>query len=260
MAIAFPITTLVPVRKMPSDRSEMTTQLIFGQGAEPMERLNAWIRIRILDDGYEGWVDGKMLAETPAGDEGSGKDNIYVLPWFLNAAPGGDKQEMILPPGSILRSVNRTQHSFKACGNTYTWQAELPEMNTTDSGTSIIFLARRFLGAPYLWGGKSPFGIDCSGLVQLIHAIHRIRLPRDAHQQAEAGKGVAFIQETRAGDLAFFGREENMVSHVGIITGTGTVIHASGTVREDLLDQEGIYVKERKNYSHKLRMIRRIIT
>ena len=116
-----------------------------------------------------------------------------------------------------------------------------------------------YLDAPYLWGGRSPFGIDCSGLVQMTYKLSGIKLPRDAGQQASCGTTINLLSEAQAGDLAFFDNEEGIITHVGIILPNNQIIHASGRVRVDSLDHEGIYNVKKKQYSHKLRLIKRII-
>ena len=131
----------------------------------------------------------------------------------------------------------------------------------TQIGTKdkIVEDALMFLNAPYLWGGKSPFGIDCSGLSQLVYKINNIVIPRDAYQQATLGKSYSFVEEAEPGDLAFFDNNEGRITHVGILVGKGKIIHASGKVRIDALDHNGIYNPETNSYSHKLRIIKNLV-
>jgi gamma-D-glutamyl-L-lysine dipeptidyl-peptidase len=123
----------------------------------------------------------------------------------------------------------------------------------------IIKFARRYLYAPYLWGGKSPFGIDCSGFTQVVFRMAGVRLRRDASQQAEQGRLVDFVDQTQAGDLAFFENDKGKIVHVGIVMEGNQIIHAAGQVRIDRLDHQGIYNEERRLYSHKLRIIKRFL-
>ncbi len=118
--------------------------------------------------------------------------------------------------------------------------------------------AARFLNCPYIWGGRIPSGIDCSGLTQLVYKIHGIAIPRDSWQQSEAGTVVSFLEEAENGDLLFFDNDKGKISHVGILMAQGLVIHASGRVRIDRLDHQGIYRDDLKRYTHKLRTIVRI--
>ncbi|MGE3825539.1 MAG: C40 family peptidase, partial [Bacteroidia bacterium] len=116
-----------------------------------------------------------------------------------------------------------------------------------------------FLNAPYLWGGRSVFGIDCSGFTQVVFKMAGIQLKRDAYQQAEQGITLSFVEEAQTGDLAFFDNEEGKIVHTGIVLSQGKIIHASGKVRIDKLDHQGIYNHDTKKYSHKLRLIKRVL-
>ena len=123
---------------------------------------------------------------------------------------------------------------------------------------SLADTAMKFINSPYIWGGRIPSGIDCSGFVQLVYKIQGIKIPRDSWQQAEAGESISFIEESLPGDLVLFDDERGKITHVGMILAQGLVIHASGRVRIDTIDHQGIYKNEIKGYSHKLRTIRRI--
>ena len=116
-----------------------------------------------------------------------------------------------------------------------------------------------FLNSPYLWGGRTPFGIDCSGFVQIAARLSGISLPRDTQEQAEEGEIINLISEAKPGDLAFFDNIDGRIIHVGIILENGQIIHASGKVRIDTIDHQGIFNEESKKYSHQLRVIKRII-
>jgi cell wall-associated NlpC family hydrolase len=124
---------------------------------------------------------------------------------------------------------------------------------------NILSTAYLFLNAPYLWGGKSPFGIDCSGFTQITYKINGYKLPRDANQQVELGEPLSFVEEAEAGDLAFFDNEEGKIVHVGILLDNQQIIHASGCVKIDKFDHYGIFSSDTKKYSHTLRVIKRIL-
>jgi cell wall-associated NlpC family hydrolase len=130
----------------------------------------------------------------------------------------------------------------------------------TQSASNINYITRQFLNVPYLWGGKTPFGIDCSGFSQIVVRCIGINLHRDAYQQAEQGKVVSFLEEVQTGDLAFFDNEEGRITHVGIMLNSHSIIHASGKVRLDNIDSYGILDAENRNYSHKLRIIKRLLS
>jgi len=120
-------------------------------------------------------------------------------------------------------------------------------------------IASLYLNAPYLWGGRSPLGIDCSGFTQVVFKAAGVRLPRDAYQQAEVGQTLGFVEEASEGDLAFFDNAEGKIIHVGIVLKDRFIIHASGKVRIDKLDHQGIFNRETGKYSHTLRVIKRIV-
>ena len=143
-------------------------------------------------------------------------------------------------------------------GNAYTFEGQSTDSRKVISG-NIVTQAQIFLNAPYLWGGRSPFGIDCSGFTQLVYKLCGIQLKRDANQQAEQGETITFLQESKAGDLAFFENSDGRIVHVGIILDNNKIIHASGKVRIDKIDHQGIFNEEKKNYSHNLRLIKRIV-
>ena len=123
----------------------------------------------------------------------------------------------------------------------------------------MLEFAMRFLRAPYLWGGRTPVGIDCSGFTQLIYKSIGIQIPRDASQQVELGQPLDFASEGQIGDLAFFQNEEGRIVHVGMVCAPGKIIHASGQVRIDKLDDTGIFNCDTGKYSHQLRIIKRIL-
>ena len=125
--------------------------------------------------------------------------------------------------------------------------------------TPMLSFALRFLRAPYLWGGRTPAGIDCSGFTQLIYKSIGVLIPRDASQQVELGNALDFASEAQIGDLAFFQNEEGRIVHVGMVCALGKIIHASGQVRIDKLDDTGIFNADKGQYSHHLRIIKRIL-
>ena len=164
----------------------------------------------------------------------------------------------MLEPGCEIYNPETESNSFKIGDNLYKTQEDFDNRYLTTKD-SIPDTAMRFINSPYIWGGRLPSGIDCSGLTQLVYKIHGIAIPRDSWNQAEAGKTVDFIDSTEPGDLVFFDNERGRISHVGMILSRGLVIHASGRVRIDRIDHQGIYKPEKKGYSHKLRLIRRIL-
>jgi cell wall-associated NlpC family hydrolase len=140
----------------------------------------------------------------------------------------------------------------------YTYDGQSLRCSNATRG-SICDTALLYLNAPYLWGGRSPFGIDCSGLVQMVFRINGFRMKRDASMQAGQGSQVSFADSAEPGDIAFFENEEGIISHTGIVLHGKKIIHASGRVRIDDLDHEGIFNQELKKYTHKLRLIKTLL-
>ena len=244
--------SIVPVRKDPSHRAEMVTQWLFGETAEVLERQEKWSQLRFDHDGYEGWVDNKqlVLCETPNFDP---DQRVIDLSSIVDL---GDRQ-VLLPYGAVL--------PFYADGSILFLGQRVPVNAVTSHGHSgermelIETFMHPFLGAPYLWGGRTPSGVDCSGLTQMLFMLMGIYLPRDAAQQAEEGDTVELLDLAEPGDLAFFNNVEGRIVHVGIVLPERRIIHASGRVRIDMLDQEGIFNSEEKRYTHKLRLVKRVL-
>lgn len=248
--------SIVPVRTEPMEASEQGTQILFGETFEILEEKNHWSYIRLTLDQYEGWIDNKTisyLSKKTFDDINHGSS--YVTKQFSEIIVDKRNDEQImLPPGCTIPNFNPDNNKFSIHQNIY------EKINNIDqTSLNIINLCKIFLNSPYLWGGKNPFGIDCSGLVQIIYKMLGIYLPRDANMQVNNGKTIIFIGEIMAGDLAFFDDEEGNIIHVGIILNKSEIIHASGKVRIDKFDQQGIFNKELKKYTYKLRIIKRIL-
>jgi hypothetical protein len=250
--------TLVPVRKSPADKSEMVNQLLFGDLIEIKDNFEGWLLIESIDDGYEGWVDVKQVQKI---SEETCNQLLTSERYFANDLVNDcillkDNTPIKLVLGSQLHNLKNDKfiiedNQFTYTGNFYT--ADHPKKDIIEK------TARKYLNAPYVWGGKSPFGIDCSGFVQMVYKMSGIFLKRDASQQAKQGELINFISEAQLGDLAFFENEENNIVHVGILLNNEHIIHASGKVRIDNIDHNGIYDDKVKKYTHKLRLIKRII-
>lgn len=219
-----------PLRAENSDKSEMVSQLLYGETVEILEVNQNFTKIKNQYDDYEGWMDTKHLT----------KIDEKIFEHFITQ-PFGYYE---LPEGRTLLSL----------GSEIT--SEVSDFICTDLSASIVEAALKFLNVPYLWGGKSFFGIDCSGFTQLVYKIHNIKLKRDAYQQAEQGEVLSFIEESKPGDLAFFENEEGRIHHVGILLNQNEIIHASGKVRIDSLDYSGIFNKEQNKHTHKLRFVK----
>ena len=249
--------TTVAVREKPSHKSQMTNQLLFGDPVNILDRQDTWLLIEGLDDKYQGWIDQDQITtvsetflktlqhETP----------VYLTSRYCLADSG--KNSVLLSSGSRLPAQKNDTLTI----NNEKWQ--LRDRFEITSGKQpaekLITIARQFLNSPYLWGGRSIFGLDCSGFTQNVYRMAGIQLPRDSGDQATIGKTVDFIHEGQPGDLVFFENEEQQIVHVGILLNNNQIIHASGKVRIDTIDHEGIFRKDKSVYSHKLRIIKRVL-
>ncbi|OMQ11658.1 C40 family peptidase [[Flexibacter] sp. ATCC 35103] len=245
---------IVPVRSEPSDRSEIVTQLLFGEHIEILERQNQWARIKIQYDDYEGWVDSKQYQViSEAHYNQLSNDAIILNADLIDYISAPENLLLPIPLGASLSFLNNNEI------NTANFEFEGTKTSGTKPKSALINTAFMYLNAPYLWGGKTPFGIDCSGFTQMVYKLNGYKIHRDASQQALEGEPLSFIEESEAGDLAFFDNDEGNIIHVGIIMDNNYIIHASGKVRIDRLDHLGIYNPEINKHTHKLRVIKKII-
>jgi hypothetical protein len=245
---------IVPVRSEPSDRSEIVTQLLFGEHIEILERQNQWARIKIQFDDYEGWVDSKQYQViSEANYNQLSKEAIILNADLIDYITAPENLLLPIPLGASLTFLNNSEI------NTSNFDFEGTKTSGIKPKSALINTAFMYLNAPYLWGGKTPFGIDCSGFTQMVYKLNGYKIHRDASQQAFDGEPLSFIEESEAGDLAFFDNDEGNIIHVGIIMDNNYIIHASGKVRIDRLDHLGIYNPELNKHTHKLRVIKKII-
>lgn len=244
---------LVPLRSGPSHKSEMLSQILFGEKYTVVEKSGSWMKIETLFDRYPGWIDMNHLQHSIDEENSQGHVLNNALVCYKN-----DKTKMVLEAGCEVFNPDFEDKIFFVGKNVYTTGSEFSK-SYISTNESITDTAMKFINSPYIWGGRVPSGIDCSGFTQLIYKVHGVAIPRDSRQQAEQGKNIDFIDETEPGDLVFFDNERGRISHVGMIKSKGQVIHASGRVRIDSIDHQGIFKREISGYSHKLRAIRRIL-
>lgn len=244
--------SMIPVRSEPSGRSTMVNQLLFGDRVQVHETYQDWYRITSLHDNYEGWCETNQIALSPILPETSLQDLIVN---DITATFTHNRDILTLVYGSRI-PVKSDQYILQ--NKPYTLVSGQLTEPLTFNGHNLLYAAQKLIGAPYLWGGRSPFGIDCSGLIQIAFKMVGCQMPRDAWQQAEhPGEYIDLIDEGQAGDVAFFDNEEGFIKHVGILIGDGSIVHASGRVRVDAVDHQGIFNKELGRYTHKLRVIKR---
>jgi gamma-D-glutamyl-L-lysine dipeptidyl-peptidase len=242
----------VPLRVGPSHKSEMLSQVLFGEKYEVLDKVGHWMKIVTTFDNYAGWIDMNHIQQTPETDKSKGHVLNRSLLCFKE-----DKTRLVLEAGCEIYDPDLKRKTFKVGEHTYTTCNEFCE-NHIAASESLTDTALKFMNSPYIWGGRISSGIDCSGFTQLVYKIQGKPIPRDSWQQADAGTEVSFIDEANPGDLVFFDNETGKISHVGMILSRGLVIHASGRVRIEPIDHQGIFKAEINDYSHHLRAIRRI--
>ena len=245
---------IVPVRKEPKDQSEMISQILFGQHFKILEVKTKWIYIHLASDNYKGWICSKQYQEITYEDFENISLNRFPLVLsnysFLECL---DSKELVpISTGAILPFYNNG--IIKIRKRKYRFKGEISSLSKDD----IIKYAFKFLNTPYLWGGKGVLGIDCSGFTQLVYCLCGITIPRDAFQQAEIGKKVNF-KTIIPGDLIVFINENDRIHHVGIAISNDQIIHASGKVRIDLLNNDGIIHAQSNELTHRLHCIKRIL-
>lgn len=246
------ISSVIPVRKDPRDISEMTSQILFGEHFKILEENKNWSFIQLEHDKYQGWICNKQFTYINKDEyEHLSNTKKFFTKNIISKIKELNNQIIIL--GSTLPlyrnkkiKINKKIINFHA-----------PTYQSVDIKKDLIKLAYRFINTPYLWGGRTIFGIDCSGFTQLVFRLNGINIPRDAYQQAEIGLKIKDIKDSIESDLAFFGDQK--ITHVGIIIKNNKIIHASGKVRIDKIDNTGIYHEKTGDYTHKLKFIKRIV-
>ena len=250
--------SIVPMRSEKSERSEMVSQILFGEVFEILEVDEKWVYVRMLHDRYEGWIDRKMYLEVTEEFIGKYKAEVSVLATevFNIVVKDGDYGNKLVVSGSVFPFFDATTKKMQIGGDTYTLVSKMKDVGIDSLRDLIIGYALMYYNTPYLWGGRSPYGIDCS---QIVYRMAGIDLPRDASQQVTLGQNYSFLEEAMPGDLAFFGDETGAITHVGIIWEQNRIIHASGRVRVDKIDHQGIFNEDLKRYTHNLKVIKRIL-
>jgi hypothetical protein len=251
---------MIPVRKETAHASEMVNQLIFGDLFAVLEEKDNWVRIAGIFDGYEGYIHRSSFEPIHQEDFDMLESSAsWTLVEPVTRIKNVNTSEIFyIPGGSTILNFKEDDLTFKIMDHWFQF-LEKPKLNNIRRAGSLAKNAYRFIHSPYLWGGRTIFGIDCSGFSQIVYKMVNIALPRDASQQVNKGISVDFLTQAKEGDLAFFDNEEGKIIHVGILLSGSEIIHASGMVRIDAIDQTGIYNRAQRRYSHQLRIIKRII-
>lgn len=254
MKYGFTEIAVVPLRATPSEGGEMLSQVLFGECFEVLTIRNNWTRIRLFHDAYEGWVDTKIISFLDeVGYQNMCNTAVLVVQKPFIEVESESTGRFFLPAGVSLpgcdgKEFTLADKAFSICS----------ENKLTNEISDPVEIARLYMNSPYLWGGRTPWGMDCSGLTQTVYRQLGIGIPRDANKQVNAGETVNLLYEAEPGDLAFFDDKNGNITHVGMIAGNAKIIHASGKVRIDNIDHNGIYNTERKLYTHSLRVIKRV--
>jgi len=243
---AFCFVSCVPVRSAAQDESEIISQLVFGEPVKIISLNKNWSFIESCIDGYQGFVDPKQLQPLSKGECEKWQEEYR----FLKALEGviiNESETYRIPRGSFVG-----KEEYFLIG-THRYQNISVRENL-----SLWETAKQYVNTPYLWGGKTPWGIDCSGLTQVIYRIYGYNLPRDAYMQGNEGVAIEY-KEKQSGDLAFFQNSSGKLTHVGIVGSKNQIIHAAGFVKIDILTQEGIWNEKYKRQTHNLAQIRRVL-
>ena len=250
--------SIIPIRNSSSNKSEMISQLLFGELAEVLEtKGRQWVKVRCAWDNFVGWVASNQLKPvTPSEFKRFQSEYAYSLELFHTILA----QDFCVPivMGAQLPGFDGMRFKLEEHYFTFSGQAVFPEH--IDQGPEFVLkIARKYLHAPFLWGGRSPMGIDAPGLIQMVFKLCGVPMPREAEQQVFLGEAVDFVEQSRPGDIAFFENKAGRITHCGIILPNHEVLHAYGSVRIDSIDHFGIYNRKQARYTHRLRVVKRML-
>jgi len=252
------ILSIIPLRQEPKDTSEMISQVLFGELFSIVDEFKNWIKIKLEWDGYEGWADKKQILSLEDSDYKKliGKKHYLSTDLIGKLKNSNENTPSSIVIGSSFYGINN--QSIKLNNSEFTYSGKQTDPDFQYQRSDLLKFATKYLNSPYLWGGRTPFGIDCSGFVQMAYKLCGKRINRDSVQQAAQGETINFISDAVPGDLLFFDNDEGEIIHVGILMKDQKIIHASGKVRIDLIDHSGIYNENLRRYTHKLRLIKSV--
>jgi cell wall-associated NlpC family hydrolase len=259
LAYAVCSVSVMPMRQAPDHRAEQISQVLFGERMEILElHQKGWYKIHCEWDEYEGWVKEGQVTLISYKEY---RKPLHAYSATTTDSIVVDHGQFTLSPGSSLFLMKKKVMQWNNKKFTFKGR-KLPLKQVSTAPENVASLSTLFIGSPYHWGGRSLMGMDCSGFTQMVFKLMNIRIPRDAHQQAQLGSTVSFLQEALCGDLAFFDNEEGHITHVGLLLNDHTIIHAtdtSGCVVVDAIDSGGIVSRQLRSRTHNLRLVKRIL-
>ncbi|MCK9202937.1 MAG: C40 family peptidase [Bacteroidales bacterium] len=263
------LNSIIPVRSEPSHTSPMVTQVLFGELFRVMGQDKNWLQVCLAYDDYEGWISAlqaQIISESEFIRLYESETFITTdLVQLIAQEPGHKILPIVLGsslPGLREKYMHIGQYDFCYEGmavNNSLFENITRPADLVNTRRQLIRDAHLYIQAPYSWGGRSPFGLDCSGFVQMLYKLNHVKLLRDARQQAGQGEIISLLAETEPGDLAFFDDEEGNITHVGMLIDKRRIIHCFGNVHIDPIDHEGIYNEEHQKYTRRLRLIKRMV-
>jgi len=254
------ITTSISIRVNPDHKSEMLSQILFGESFEIIQQVDDWLLINTVPINLQGWIPDHSYVPVKLPGFKPGDQGCYVNLQMVSIAPVDySGYSMNITPGSTLPCRPEIGRTFSLGNRNFRFTSPVPEAPAIKDNINIDALALIFIHSPYLWGGRGLFGIDNSGLIQLVFKMRGINLPGNLAELIKIGKPVSFAHDAQPGDLAFFENKEGEIIHAGIITKPCKIVHCFGSVREDSLDHAGIYGAKEEKYLFYLRVINRLL-
>jgi gamma-D-glutamyl-L-lysine dipeptidyl-peptidase len=249
--------SLAAVRSQPNHRSEMVGQMLFGELGEILKKQDNWLNIRQLWDDSMGWIDVRQTENiTPSEVDFFEKNNAHSL--SLTEPVLADDHFVPILIGSSLPAFDGIR--FKIGERAFTFSGQTIFNHSIEpTGEFLARIAKKYLFAPHLSGGRSPFGMDVAFFAQLIYKMVGIKIAATTDEQVKQGRVVHFMEETQAGDLAFFDDARGRIDHVGLIISDTHLLHVDGFVRADRVDHFGIFNENLGKYTHQMRVVKRFL-